>query len=326
MEKRINPNGELNSLVKRLPEETALIIILAALCIVITILSPYFLTFNNIMNIILYISISGIAAIGMTMVILTGGIDLSVGAMLALAGWVAAFMMKAGQNVFLSMGVALMVGLLMGGINAFSVTQLKVPPLIATLAMLSMGRGLQTMMSKGKTIYSFPDAFGFLGGGSIGPIPMPVILTVALYIIAGIVLSHTRYGRAIYAVGGNPEASRISGIEVPKIINSVYLISGFLSAFAGLLLISRMDAAPSIMANGLELQAIAGAVIGGTSVTCGGKGKIFGTFLGVCIMGVVSNALDLLNVSPYYQQFIQGLIILMAVAIDMARVTKLNKI
>jgi len=304
--------------VRRLPEEIGLLVILLGLCLCVSILSPYFFTFDNVINILLDISVTGIAAIGMTYVMIAGSIDLSVGSTLALSATLAASFLGGGRPIALAVAVALMVGLAIGVINGLAVTVLRIPSLIATLAMLSMARGAELMYGKAVTIFGFGDAFGTLGRGTIGPIPNPVVLTLSLFVITSIVLARTPFGRKIYAVGGSPRAARVVGIPVPRITIAVFIISGMLAALAGLVLISQLDSAPAILGTNLELQAITAVVIGGTSLT-GGKGGVWGTLIGVTLIGVITNSLNLLNVSPYYQQLIQGAVLFIAVAIDMAR-------
>lgn len=302
-------------------EQVMLLVIIFIIVIAMTFASPYFLTVNNIFNIIQYISVYGITAIGMTMVILTGGINLSVGGNLALSAWLAAFLMLKGTPWLLAMVLSLLAGAFIGLFNGFAVAKIGIPPLIATLAMEQMARGLHLVFSKGKPLYGLPKAFLKFGAGRIVGLPMSVVWTLLLFIIFGLFLAHTSLGRTIYAVGGNPTATRIAGVNNNKIIMFVYMIAGMLSTFAGLVLIARLDSCPVSIANGLDMSAITGCVIGGCSVTCGGKGKVFGTFLGIIIMGLIQNSLDLLNVSAYYQQFIQGLVILLAVTLDAMRNT-----
>jgi len=303
---------------RNIPEETSLLFILLAFGVVLTILSPYFLTFDNIVNVIMQISVTGITAIGMTYVMLSGGIDLSVGAVLALSAVVSANFAKAGHPALVVIAIGLSIGLAIGLVNGLAITKLRVPPLITTLAMLSIVRGIQLIYSHAVTIFGFGEDFSFLGQGSIGPLPVPVIIVVVLYLVAWFVLTRTAFGRKVYAVGGNERAANIVGIRVDRIKISVYVLSAVLAAFAGLILISRLDSAPAIIGTNLELETIAAVVIGGTSLS-GGKGSIWGTLIGVAILGLIANALNLLNVSPYYTQLVQGLVIFIAVAIDMNR-------
>jgi ribose/xylose/arabinose/galactoside ABC-type transport system permease subunit len=301
-------------------EQMILIIIIVAFIGAMSIASPYFLRVNNIINIVQYVSVYGIAAIGMTMVILTGGINLSVGGTLALSAWFAAKSMLLGLPWPVAMLTAILIGALAGSINGLSVSLIGIPPLIATLAMEQVTRGLQLVLSKGLPLHGFPEGFVFFGAGRIlKNVPMSVIWTLVLFVLFSFFLGITRLGRTIYAVGGNPNATRIAGINNRKIIVFVYVLGGILASFAGLILIARMDSAPVAIALNLDMQAITACVIGGASVTCGGKGRLFGTFLGIIIMGLIQNSLDLLNVSAYYQQFVQGIVIFMAVTLDALR-------
>lgn len=296
--------------------ESILILIILVFVAAMSFASPYFLKVSNLMNIIQYVSVYGITAIGMTMVILTGGINLSVGGTLALSAWVAARLMLNGVPWVAAMLAALAVGAAVGWVNGFAVSVIRIPPLIATLAMEQITRGLHMVLSVGKPLYGFDPAFLSFMAGNVMGIPKAVVWTIALFVVFGWFLSRTIMGRNIYAVGGNPAATRIAGVNNNKVIVLVYLLGGLLCALAGLTLIARMDSIPVTIAQGLDMSAITACVIGGASVTCGGKGRVFGTFLGILIMGLIQNSLDLLNVSPYYQKLIQGLVIFGAVMLD----------
>ena len=294
--------------------------IIAAFLIIMPFASEYFFQMKNIMNILQNISLQGITALGMTMVIITGGIDISVGGVMAMCAWIAASLMKSGINWGIACLVALLIAVLCGAVNAFSVSVMKIPPMIATLAMMSMTRGLQTVISHGTTLTGLPESFQIIGQGMIfGVIPIPAIIVVVLYIIASLFMKKTVTGRNIYIVGGNPEAARVAGIKNKRVLFFSYIACAVLATVAGLVFVSRTNSAPATLGTNLEMKAIMAAVIGGTSVTFGGKGKIFGTFLGVIIVGLISNALDLLGVSAYYQQFIQGLLVLVVVILEAIR-------
>lgn len=314
------PGGRVSgfSLLRKLPEEAGLLLILIGISTVLALLSPYFLTVPNLINVVLTMSVIGIVSIGMTYVMLSGGIDLSVGATMGLSAVVAATFAKSGSPFVVVVLVALGIGFLIGLVNGLAITRLRVPPLIATLAMLSVAKGIQLIYSRGVTVFGLGDAVGWLGHGSIGPIPVPIVLLLLLYVLASFSLSRTSFGRKVYAVGGNERAARIVGIQVERIKVSVYILSSMLAAFGGLILISRLDSAPTVIGTGLELETIAAVVIGGTSLT-GGKGGVWGTLIGVAILALIQNALNLLNVSPYFTQLVQGLVIFTAVAIDMNR-------
>lgn len=303
-----------------LREIWVLLSIILVLSVVMSFASPHFLKTTNLMNILQNISTQGITAIGMTIVIIAGGIDLSVGGVLCLSAWVCASIMKSGVPWGYGMLVALAVAVVWGAINAFSVAIIGIPPMIATLATMYMTRGLQTVISAAKTLNGFPESFQFIGDGYIFDIiPMPALLTVLLFILGALFMSRTILGRNIYAVGGNKEAARIAGINTTGVIMFTYIISAVLACCAGLIFVARTDSAPSTLGNQIEMKAIMGAVIGGTSVTFGGKGTIFGTFIGVLIVGLIINAMDLLGLSSYWQQFVQGTCVLMAVTFETLR-------
>jgi len=305
------------------------LIFLIVLCVIFALLEPAFLSTRNIFNVIRQVSIYGMLAIGMTFVILTGGIDLSIGSVLALAGLVCASVEKGSRGLLgagageahgyglpAAVAAAIAVGLIAGTSQGLAVSRMKVPPFIVTLGGMSVFRGLALVFSGGQPISAFRAPYKFWGQGMIGPVPVPVILFLVFAIIAYIVLRYTRYGRHIYAVGGNQEAARLSGLNVGALILSVYMIMGFFAGLSGFVLSSRLNSAEQVAGVGYELQVIAGVVIGGTSLTMGGEGGVFGTVVGILLMGVLSNGLTLMNVSPYYQQIIVGLIIVFAVYFD----------
>jgi ribose transport system permease protein len=290
---------------------------LLVLCIVLTILTPYFLTVSNLVNVVQQSAIVAIVAAGMTFVIISGGIDLSVGSILALGGLVMADALHAGVAVPVAIVLGLAVGLLAGCVNGFLVTFGRLPPFIATLGTMSAIRGLALMYKDGSPISGFSDAFRDLATGVLFGVPAPVITMVIVFLIAHFVLTRTKVGRYAYAIGGNEEGALLSGINVTfhKIV--VYGISGMLSALSAVLLTARLNSAQPIAATGYELDAIAAAVIGGASLM-GGEGTLFGTLIGALIMGVLRNGLNLLNVSSYLQQVAIGSVIIIAVFVDMA--------
>jgi ribose transport system permease protein len=291
-------------------------IALLLLIVIFSLLSDRFLTYRNWLNIIEQSSIMAIVAIGATFVIITAGIDLSVGSLVALSGILSAGVVV---NNGLPWWVGLLVGMLAGGVvglfNGLSVTRLGLSAFITTLATMAMARGLTLAYSNGQTIFGLPDAYNFLGGGNIVGIPIPVILTIIAFIIGHLVLSKTVFGHQVYAIGGNREAAHLAGIRVKRVELIVYIVAGLLSGFGGLLLTGRLTAALPTSATGLELNVIAAVVIGGASLF-GGRGTMIGTFFGVLTIGVLSNGLDLLNVSPFWVQFTQGGVIFLAVLID----------
>ncbi len=288
---------------------------LVLLCIVITIVTPNFLSVSNITNVFTQVSVNAIIAIGMTFVILTGGIDLSVGSTLAISGAVGASIVKSTGKVFLAIIVAAVIGIAVGLINGLLVSKGKLQAFIVTLATMTIFRGATLVFTDGTPISKLPEAFVKIGNGKLGFMPIPVIITIIIAIIAVYALSQTRFGRYLYALGGNEDASRLSGINTDKIKTLVYVVSGFASAIAGVIITSRIGSASPNAGTGFELDAIAAVVIGGTSLA-GGEGTITGTLIGALIIGVLNNGLNLMNVSPFYQSIVKGLVILIAVLLD----------
>ena len=288
---------------------------LVLLCIVITIVTPNFLSVSNITNVFTQVSVNAIIAIGMTFVILTGGIDLSVGSTLAISGAGGASIVKSTGNVFLAIIVAAVIGIAVGLINGLLVSKGKLQAFIVTLATMTIFRGATLVFTDGTPISKLPEAFVKIGNGKLGFMPIPVIITIIIAIIAVYALSQTRFGRYLYALGGNEDASRLSGINTDKIKTLVYVVSGFASAIAGVIITSRIGSASPNAGTGFELDAIAAVVIGGTSLA-GGEGTITGTLIGALIIGVLNNGLNLMNVSPFYQSIVKGLVILIAVLLD----------
>jgi ribose/xylose/arabinose/galactoside ABC-type transport system permease subunit len=318
---RQTPGGRTRARLK-LPESWILIVVIIAMCLGIGIIEPVFFSFENVVNIIISISVISIVGVGMTMVILTGGIDVSVGGILALSATIAGSMLKnPAIPVFIPVVVALLVGLVFGAFNGFCTAILRIPALIVTLATVSITRGLVLIYTRGQASYGFPKSFLVLGQGRFLGIPIVVYLTIILLAIGMFVLNRTTFGRRIYAVGNNQIASRVVGIRVKSVFISIFAITGVLCAIAGLTTISRMNAAPAILAEGLEFQVITAVVIGGTSIL-GGRGSIGKTIIGAVIVGLILNGLQLIGVSVYYNQFLSGLILLVAVILDMLRQRK----
>jgi ribose transport system permease protein len=299
------------------------------LCVVISFLSDKFLTPTNGWNVMRQISVNVCISVGMTLVILTGGIDLSVGSVLALCGAIAAGLLKNGIEItsantyvgFTVLGivvVALTAGSLIGALNGYVITRFKVPPFVATLAMLTIARGLTMLWTNGFPISGLGENFAWIGTGWFIGVPVPVWISGVVVAVAVVIANKTKLGRYIYAIGGNESAAVLSGIDVKKVKLTVYAIAGGLAAAGGLLVTSRLDAAQPNAGTGYELDSIAAVVIGGTSLT-GGKGSVGGTVLGAIIIGVLNNGLVLLNVSPFWQQVVKGAVILAAVIIDKAK-------
>lgn len=287
-----------------------------AVCLVLSFTTPKFLTVQNLMIILTQVSINALLAFGVTFVIIAGGIDLSIGSMVAVTGVVAAsFAHPDTYPVAVPVLAGLGAGLLFGAFNGFIITRSKVPPFIVTLGTMTIGRGLALILSKGRPISNLSDSFNFLGGGKILGIPTLIIILIVLFIVCTVVLKRTVLGRYIYAVGGNEQAARASGIRLTNVKMVVYTLCGGLAALAGILLTSRITTGQPNAGTGFELDAIAAAIIGGTS-TSGGTGTMTGTLIGALLIGVISNGLDLLNVTSYYQQVVMGTIIIGAVVLD----------
>jgi ribose transport system permease protein len=307
---------------RRLQSLLALLVMVVAL----SLMTDRFLTVENGWNIFRQISVNLCLSIGMTLVIVSGGIDLSVGAVLALAGAVAASLLKTGMTLT-TLGVhleftvsgaiiaAVGTGALLGLANGFTITRLMLPPFVATLAMMSVARGLTLLYTGGFPITGLGSAFGFIGTGDWLGIPMPVWIVTVLAVATTVLCHRTPFGRHLYAVGGSERAALLTGLRVKGIKVAVYVAGGAMSALAGVIVTARLDSAQPNAGLGYELDAIAAVVIGGTSLS-GGRGTVAGTVLGCLIIGVLNNGLTLLNVSPFWQQIVKGLVIVVAVALD----------
>lgn len=311
------------SSVKKIISDYGIVLVLIGFCLILTVVSPYFLTTKNILNVLRQVSVNGLISIGMTFVILTGGIDLSVGSVLAFAGVVgASFASSAIREVsaptIISVLIALLSGLALGCMTGFLISKWKLAPFIITLGTMSIARGLTYIYTDGMPIPQLDKSFLFIGKGYLLGIPIPVVLFAIAFVICWILLNKTRYGRYVYAIGGSEKSARISGINTKLIFFSVYALSGLLSALGGVILTARTTAGLPQAGTSYEMDAIAAVVIGGTSLA-GGQGTLFGTLIGVLIMGVMNNGLDLLGVSSYYQQVFKGLIIIAAVLLDSFR-------
>ncbi|MEO8744157.1 MAG: ABC transporter permease [Candidatus Dormibacter sp.] len=294
-----------------------LLIGFGVLCGALTWVSPVFLSPTNLFNVVLQASVVAILAFGQTFVILTAGIDLSVGSVLALSG---AVMASATGHYGVAVGilVGLVVGGLLGAANGVLVALARVAPFIATLAMLAVARGLTYTYTQGQPIGVRSAAFNMVGQGSLGPLPVPVLIMLVVFLVSLAVLGQTRFGRYVYAIGSNPEVARLAGIPINRYIVLVYAVSGALAALGALILTARLGTADPNAAVGIELDVIAAVVIGGTSLF-GGRGGVFGTLIGALIITVVSNGMVLLNVDPFWNQTVKGAIILVAVLPDSLR-------
>lgn len=304
---------------KKLPQISQPIVVLLILVVLLSILSPNFLTVNNLMNVMRQVSINGMIAGGLTLVILTGGIDLSVGSILAYSGAIMALLMSMELPFPVALLAGLGIGLLFGLINGAIITRFNVQPFIATLVTMMFLRGATLVLTQGTPIGiprdSAPALFEFLGRGNVLKVPVPMILTIILYVILSYFLNQTKFGRHLYAVGGNEKAASLSGINTKRTKTIAYMVSGLTSFLAALVVTSRLSSAQPTAGEGYELDAIAAVVLGGTSMA-GGQGNMLGTFIGVLIIGVLNNALNLMNVQSYYQQIAKALIILIAVLLD----------
>ncbi len=290
---------------------------LILIIVIITAINPSFLSMSNILNVLRQVSINALIAFGMTFVILTGGIDLSVGSILALTGAVTAGMMASGVDPILAMLLGLFLGAVLGAINGVIIAKGKVAPFIATLATMTIYRGLTLVYTEGRPISGLGDsmAFQMLGKGYFLGIPIPVVTMLISFGILYFILKKTKFGRRVYAVGGNEEASVLSGINADRIKIYVYSLVGALAALASLILTSRLNSAQPTAGQMFELDAIAAVVLGGTSLT-GGRGWIVGTLIGALIIGVLNNGLNLIGVSSFFQQVVKGAVILLAVLLD----------
>ena len=296
------------------------------LCLVISLLSDTFLTAANGINVLRQIAVNTCIATGITLVVLTGGIDLSVGSVLALCGALAAGLLKKGLPIasidlfvgFTVLGAflaAMLLGALIGFFNGWAITRFNVPPFVATLAMLTMARGATMLYTEGHPISNLGEGFAFIGSGAVMGIPVPVLIALVVVLLASFMVNKTKLGRYIYAIGGNETAARLSGIRIEKVKTMVYAIGATLAALGGLIVTARLDSAQPNAGISYELDAIAAVVIGGTSLN-GGRGTVWGTVIGAVIIGVLNNGLVLLDVSPFWQQVVKGAVILLAVIID----------
>jgi ribose/xylose/arabinose/galactoside ABC-type transport system permease subunit len=298
--------------------EAAIALAVVLECAVLALLSPHFFTTENLLNVSLQASITAIIAVGMTFVILTGGIDLSVGSVVAVAGIATTSALQSGRSYAASLAAGIGVGVLSGAAAGALVSVLRIAPFIVTLALMTVWRGLAFVTTEGRPVWSLPAGFASLGGARLAGVPLPSILMLLVFAAAHVALRHTRWGRHLYAVGGNPEAARLAGIRVRRVIASAYVLCGALAAAGGILLASRMNSGQPNAGLMLELDVIAAVVVGGTSLA-GGRGSVLGTFLGTMLIAILRNGLNLLNVNSYIQQVVVGAVILMAVLLDHLR-------
>lgn len=301
------------------------LLVLLVLMFFFSALSEYFLTVSNLLNIARQSAVSIVLAVGMTLVIISGGIDLSVGSLLGLSTCTGCFLIMAlGINLWLGILIALGVGTSMGAVNGLVIAKGRIPDFIATLGMMSVARGLALLVTGGLPVAGLPSQITWFGIGNLYKIPVPIILAALVSLAGWMILGYTKLGRCNYAIGGNKEAARNAGINVDMCKIKIYAIMGFFCAIAGLIETGRIYSANGLMGEGLELEAIAAVVIGGTNLF-GGAGGVFGSIIGALIMGVLSNGLHLLNVSAFWHRYIVGLIIIIVVVIDQLRRRKVLK-
>ncbi len=292
-----------------------LLFFIAVFTIAASIISPRFLTFQNFANLLQQSSVTGIVTVGMTLVILVGGIDLGVGSVLALAGMVAAVLLEGGYGIFLAIAAALASGAVLGLFNGYVSAKSGVPSFITTLATMVAARGLALLTTDGSPVFDLPETFQWLGAGFIGSIPVSGLLWIAITVVAALMLKYTTFGRGLYAVGGNDEAARLSGIRVKRSVIHVFVLSGVLSALAGVVTASWLTVGQPTAGKGMELDAIAAAVLGGASLS-GGSGGVIGAFGGVWLLAIITNIFNLAGLSSYYQMIFKGGIIVAALMLN----------
>lgn len=304
--------------------ELTTVVALVILMAVITIINSNFLTANNLLNLLLQVTSNALIAFGMTFVILTGGIDLSVGSILALSSALTAGLLGSGMPVTLAILISLILGCILGMINGLLISYGKLAPFIVTLATMTIFRGATLVYTNGNPItkgLSDTFLFQFLGQGYIVGIPFPVIIMFIVFIVLYVLLHKTAFGKSVYAIGGNEKAAYISGVKLNKVKIIIYSISGIMASISGLIITSRLSSAQPTAGASYEMDAIAAVVLGGTSLS-GGKGRILGTLIGALIIGVLNNGLNIIGVSAFWQQVVKGVVILIAVLIDRFKVVK----
>lgn len=313
-----------NGFTSMLKNNMGIIFVLLILCIILSIVSPVFLTTDNLISVLRQVSNNVFLALGMTLVMILGGIDLSVGAIVAASGTLTVgFIVNNGMPIPVAILLGILVGVILGFFNGVIIAQFKLPAFIVTLATMNIAQGIAYIYSGGRSARITNDAYTLIGTGKLfGFLPLPVVYMVILTIIFIVILNKTRFGTNIFAIGGNREAARLSGVPSKKVEIAVYTIAGLLAALAGIVLSARMYSGQPSVGSGYEMDAIAACVLGGVSMA-GGRGRISGTIFGVLIIGIVSNGLNLMGVSSFWQLLVKGLIILIAVLIDAQKGKKL---
>ncbi|MGI6777817.1 MAG: ABC transporter permease [Acetivibrionales bacterium] len=301
-----------------------IIIVLIALVAFFSIFTNSFLSVKNMFNILRQVSIMGIIAVGMTIVMLTGGIDLSVGSLLAVTGVVgSSLMVSLNWSPLPAIIAAIIASTIIGTITGLIVEKIDMPPLITTLGMMTIARGIAFIITNGLPVYGLPESVAILGQGYIWVIPIPVIFMLVIFLIGSFILNKTYFGRYFYALGGNEEATRLAGVNISRIKICIYALSAFLTGIAGVILMSRINSGQPSAGTGTELDVVTAVVLGGVSMS-GGEGKLSGVLTGTLIIGVLSNGLIIMNVGEYYQMVVKGLVLILAVGFD--RVSKRNRV
>lgn len=295
--------------------DMGIILTLVAMIVFFSVMTKSFLSLRNFTNVARQISVVGICAVGMTMVILTGGIDLSVGSVIGMSSAIAAVLMKNGAPILVAVLAALGVGIVVGALNATCINYLDIPPIITTLAMMIALRGAVYLVTGGMPVYGIPMSFKVLGQGMIGIFPISTLIMIIIFIFGYVLLTYSTFGRRIYGIGGNLETARLSGVNVKKELYKMYMLAGALGALSGLILTSRINSGQPSSGDGYEMDIITAVVLGGVSVA-GGEGKIGKVIIGVIFMGVLANGMMMMNVNDYWQRVVKGLVLIVAVAID----------
>lgn len=313
-------NGNLSDTLSQF----AMLIALFVLLIFFSVATEGFLSSTNIFNILRQVAVNGIAAVGMTMVIITGGIDISAGSMMGVASVCCATLMVSGVHPVFAVVLVLVLGLIIGLCHGFFVHNVNLPPMITTLATMGILRGITYIISGGLPVYGFPEKFNIIGQGYVGPIPVPVIIMVICFIIGWFILEKNAFGRYVYGVGSNIEASRLSGINVSRVMYGVYGLCGMLSAMAGVVLLSRVNSGQPKAGESYEMDIITAVVLGGVS-TSGGEGRIRNVIVGLLLMGVLLNGMVMMNIPDYYQRVVKGCVLLLAISYDKISQKRANK-
>lgn len=297
-------------------QEWSMIFFLMMLLTFFSIFGNGFLTWDNIINVFRQVSVNGIIAVGAMMIIISGGLDLSCGSILGASAVIGATIMATLEiDPIIAIGVSMLVGAAIGGLNGLFITKLKINPLITTLGTMQSARGIAYIITKGISIYGFPKSFRVIGGGFVGPIPVPVIMLLVVFAIGYFILYKLPIGRYIYALGGSEESVKLSGVDPNKVKMFVYIFAGILSALAGIVYLSRVNSATATTGSGTEMDVITAVVLGGVSVS-GGVGKLRGVFIGILLLGFLTNGMIIMGIADYYQYVVKGVVLLLAVALD----------